>query len=58
MNPYRQLSSIPFFLHPKPEMDLSCLDNCIDNNNPKQYEDIDARGFLEERLREIGLKSK
>ena len=50
--------SIPFFLHPKPEMDLSCLDNCIDNNNPKQYEDIDARGFLEERLREIGLKSK
>ncbi len=50
--------SIPFFLHPKPDMDLSCLHNCIDKNNPKRYKDIDARDFLEERLREIGLKSK
>ena len=27
-------------------------------SNSKQYTDIDARGFLEERLQEIGLKSK
>ena len=40
------------------DMDLSCLENCIDKDNPKQYTDIDARGFLEERLKEIGLKSK
>ena len=50
--------SIPFFLHPRPDMDLSCLENCIDKDNPKKYTDIDARGFLEERLQEIGLKSK
>ena len=49
--------SIPFFMHPRPEMDLSCLDSCCSQNNPKQFEDITAGGFLEERLRDIGLKS-
>ena len=49
--------SIPFFMHPRPEMDLSCLENCCSQNNPKQFEDITAGGFLEERLRDIGLKS-
>ena len=48
--------SIPFFMHPKPEMDLSCLENCIDKNNPKSFEDTTAGQFLEERLKEIGLK--
>ena len=38
-------------------MDLSCLENCCSQNNPKQFEDITAGGFLEERLRDIGLKS-
>lgn len=49
--------SIPFFMHPKPEMDLSCLESCYSQNNPKQFEDITAGRFLEERLRDIGLKS-
>ena len=49
--------SIPFFMHPRSEMDLSCLENCIDESNPKQYPDITAGGFLEERLRELGLRS-
>jgi len=49
--------SIPFFMHPRPEMDLSCLEGCYSQNNPKQFEDITAGGFLEERLRDIGLKS-
>ena len=49
--------SIPFFMHPRPEMDLSCLESCYSQNNPKQFEDITAGGFLEERLRDIGLKS-
>ena len=49
--------SIPFFMHPRPEMDLSCLESCWSQNNPKQFEDITAGGFLEERLRDIGLKS-
>jgi isopenicillin N synthase-like dioxygenase len=48
--------SIPFFMHPRSEMDLSCLDSCVDAEHPKIYEDISAGEFLEERLREIGLK--
>lgn len=48
--------SIPFFMHPRAEMDLSCLENCVDAANPKQYEDITAGEFLNERLAEIGLK--
>lgn len=47
--------SIPFFMHANPSMDLSCLSTCIDEQNPKQYEDITAEGFLLQRLREIGL---
>jgi isopenicillin N synthase-like dioxygenase len=48
--------SVPFFLHPKPGMDLACLPSCIDAQNPKQYTDITAGEYLDERLREIGLK--
>lgn len=47
--------SIPFFTHPKSEMSLNCLPECIDNDHPKQYEDITAGEFLNERLRELGL---
>src|ERR1700744_291200 len=48
--------SVPFFLHPKSDMDLTCLPSCIDAAHPKQYEDITAGEYLDERLREIGLK--
>ncbi len=48
--------SIPFFLHPRSEMRLDCLKECIDENNPKHYEDISAGEYLNERLAEIGLK--
>ncbi|MTI22495.1 isopenicillin N synthase family oxygenase, partial [Fulvivirga sp. RKSG066] len=48
--------SIPFFMHPRSEMDLSCLSNCIDEEHPKQFEDITAGEFLNQRLAEIGLK--
>ncbi len=47
--------SIPFFLHPRPEMKLNCLGSCVTEENPQQYEDITAGQYLEERLREIGL---
>ena len=47
--------SIPFFMHPVSEMDLTCLASCIDDNHPKQFEDITAGEFLTQRLREIGL---
>jgi isopenicillin N synthase-like dioxygenase len=48
--------SMPFFLHPRSEMSLACLDSCIDEAHPKAYEDITAGDYLDERLREIGLK--
>lgn len=61
VNPPRELMntsrySIPFFMHPRSEMDLTCLESCIDNEHPKQFEDATAGEFLEERLRELGLR--
>jgi isopenicillin N synthase-like dioxygenase len=48
--------SIPFFLHPKSNMSLACLPGCIDGTHPKAYPDATAGEYLDERLREIGLK--
>lgn len=48
--------SIPFFMHPRSEMELTCLDSCVDADRPKQFEDTTAGEFLEERLRELGLR--
>ncbi|WP_236980847.1 isopenicillin N synthase family dioxygenase [Membranihabitans maritimus] len=48
--------SIPFFLHPVSDMDLTCLDQCVSDENPLKYEPISAGEYLDERLREIGLK--
>lgn len=48
--------SIPFFLHPKSDMDLSCLEDCVTAGRPLAYEPITAGEYLNERLREIGLK--
>jgi len=50
--------SIPFFMHPISEMPLNCLDNCIDDEHPKLYDDISAGDFLNERLVELGLIKK
>jgi isopenicillin N synthase-like dioxygenase len=50
--------SIPFFMHPRSEMDLTCLKSCIDAEHPKLFEDITAGAFLDQRLAEIGLKKK
>ncbi len=48
--------SIPFFLHPRAEMDLTCLESCITDERPLNYDPITAGDYLDERLREIGLK--
>ena len=61
VNPKRELwhtsrFSMPFFLHPRSEMNLACLENCIDKEHPKAYPDATAGEYLNERLREIGLK--
>lgn len=47
--------SIPFFMHPKPDMDLTCLENCVDDQNPKKFADTTAGAYLTERLHELGL---
>lgn len=61
VNPPRHLMntprySIPFFMHPRSEMDLTALPGCVDANNPKRWPDITAGEFLNQRLKEIGLK--
>ncbi len=48
--------SIPFFLHPVSTMNLDCLESCITEERPLQYDPITAGDYLDERLREIGLK--
>lgn len=48
--------SIPFFLHPKSNMDLSCLSSCVKSGETAAYEPITAGNYLDERLKEIGLK--
>lgn len=48
--------SIPFFMHPRSEMPLNALEECIDKDHPKTYSDITAGEFLSQRLQEIGLK--
>jgi len=61
VNPPREMwhtsrYSIPFFLHPRSNMDLTCLDICITQDNPLSYQPIASGEYLDERLREIGLK--
>ena len=48
--------SIPFFLHPRSDMNIACLPNCIRPSHPAAYSSITAGRYLDERLREIGLK--
>ncbi len=48
--------SIPFFLHPRSDMNLSCLPSTVTAESPLAYEPITAGEYLNERLREIGLK--
>ena len=50
--------SIPFFMHPVSDMPLNCLPQCIDADHPKQFDDITAGAYLNERLVELGLIKK
>jgi len=50
--------SIPFFMHPISDMKLNVLEGCVDDNSPKQFDDITAGEFLNERLIELGLIKK
>ena len=48
--------SIPFFLHPRSEMRLDALPQCVSEANPVKEEPISAGEYLTQRLKEIGLK--
>lgn len=47
--------SIPFFMHANPDTSLACLESCVTDENPKQWEDKTAGEFLHQRLVDIGL---
>jgi isopenicillin N synthase-like dioxygenase len=47
--------SMPFFVHPRPEVKLSILETCQDGEN-KDTHIMTSQEFLEQRLIEIGLK--
>lgn len=45
--------SMPFFVHPNPEFNLSCLPSCVGAG--EKYPPINSHEFLFQRLKEIGL---
>jgi isopenicillin N synthase-like dioxygenase len=48
--------SLPFFVHPRPEADLSPLPGCIDRTGgQRRFPQLTAGDYLQQRLREIGL---
>ena len=50
--------SMPFFLHFRSDYPIRTLENCIDAAHPNLYPTpITADAYLQERLREIGLKT-
>lgn len=63
VNPPREMwgtsrYSIPFFLHPISAMRLDVLENCVDAEHPKQFENITAGEYLDQRIKELGLAKK
>jgi isopenicillin N synthase-like dioxygenase len=53
----RSRHSIPFFLHFNPDASIRTLPTCIDDEHPDLFPTpITANDFLQERLREIGLR--
>jgi len=53
-NDYSARFSMPFFVHPHPEVTLECLPTCVGEG--AKYPPINAQEFLFERLKNIGLK--
>jgi isopenicillin N synthase-like dioxygenase len=53
----RSRYSIPFFVHPFSSCDLTVMEEFVTPQRPARFEPITAGEYLDERLREIGLKS-
>jgi isopenicillin N synthase-like dioxygenase len=47
--------SMPFFVHPRQEVDLTPLPSCIAHGGTQQFASITAEDYLMQRLQEIGL---
>lgn len=48
--------SVPFFVHPRPEVDLSPLPSCVKRTGGEErYPRLTAEAYLRQRLAEIGL---
>jgi isopenicillin N synthase-like dioxygenase len=52
----RERYSMPFFVHPYPACDLTVMDRFVSEDRPAKFPPITAGEFLDQRLREIGLK--
>lgn len=50
-----QRFSMPFFVHPRSEVDLTPLSNCVAKTGIQSFPKITAGEYLQQRLREIGL---
>jgi isopenicillin N synthase-like dioxygenase len=55
-NSGRDRYSMPFFVHPYSACDLTIPSRFVSEDQPPKYPPITAGQFLEQRLREIGLK--
>ncbi len=53
---HRDRYSMPFFVHPTPDTDLTVIDRFVTVDRPPRFPPITAGAFLDQRLREIGLK--
>ncbi|MEM7262713.1 MAG: isopenicillin N synthase family oxygenase, partial [Planctomycetota bacterium] len=49
--------SVPFFAHPYSACDLTVMDQFASDEQPAKYPPITAGEYLDQRLREIGLKA-
>ncbi len=50
-----QRFSMPFFVHPRAEVDLSPLPRCVAKTGEQPFPRITAGAYLQQRLEEIGL---
>ncbi len=53
----RERYSMPFFVHPFPSCDLAVKERFVSADHPPKFPPITAGEFLDQRLREIGLKA-
>jgi isopenicillin N synthase-like dioxygenase len=53
----RERYSMPFFVHPFPSCDLTVKERFVSTDHPPKFPPITAGEFLDQRLREIGLKA-